>query len=359
MCSLGFKGAQCQVNVDDCHKLSCLNGGVCQDRVNRVQCSCAPGFTGSSCQVNIDECRSAPCRNGGRCEDAINNYKCHCPRAFAGKQCEFNASDPCAARPCRNGGACTMLTPKNSTKPFTCTCAQGFSGALCDLSTTHHKVVGQQLFNMSTVELLLMALLGVIVPILIVLVGLFAMTWRRHHRALQTQHDQFKSFLNNENNALRNIHSKLAIVDTCEDKVCSMGSRSGQQSMCTASSGCISTGRPILNNFTINKLSKQPSVNLEGKCFTLGNDRMKADDGDMTQIINAKVSHQMANLLTANNNNKMIEQEAHYFKKQLSTSALRMQPAMLPNRNAAKSLAGINLSQEDDSFVSSHACPDK
>lgn len=81
----GFTGTQCEIDIDECKDQPCLNGGVCQDRINSFKCSCAIGFTGSRCQINIDDCVSSPCRNGGTCHDSIAGYTCECPPGFTGK----------------------------------------------------------------------------------------------------------------------------------------------------------------------------------------------------------------------------------------------------------------------------------
>lgn len=37
---------------------------------------------------DINECESNPCVNGGVCEDKVNNYTCTCTANFTGSQCE-------------------------------------------------------------------------------------------------------------------------------------------------------------------------------------------------------------------------------------------------------------------------------
>lgn len=36
------------------------------------------GFEGATCKINIDECASNPCQNGATCKDKINAYTCSC-----------------------------------------------------------------------------------------------------------------------------------------------------------------------------------------------------------------------------------------------------------------------------------------
>ena len=36
---------------------------------NDFECVCSPGFTGRYCEININECETKPCENGGTCFD--------------------------------------------------------------------------------------------------------------------------------------------------------------------------------------------------------------------------------------------------------------------------------------------------
>ena len=40
----------CFIDINDCKRDSCLNGGQCVDLVNAFKCKCKPGFTGSRCE---------------------------------------------------------------------------------------------------------------------------------------------------------------------------------------------------------------------------------------------------------------------------------------------------------------------
>jgi len=54
--------------VDICHSNPCLNGGICsRTSVNSYTCVCTYGFQGPNCAIQIDPCVSAPCYNGGLC----------------------------------------------------------------------------------------------------------------------------------------------------------------------------------------------------------------------------------------------------------------------------------------------------
>ena len=51
-------------------------------------CTCPTGFTGVNCEVNIDDCKNVSCLNGGKCIDLINTYVCQCPVTHKGVHCE-------------------------------------------------------------------------------------------------------------------------------------------------------------------------------------------------------------------------------------------------------------------------------
>lgn len=38
-----------------------------KDGLNTYTCACAPGYRGTNCEINIDECDSNPCYNGATC----------------------------------------------------------------------------------------------------------------------------------------------------------------------------------------------------------------------------------------------------------------------------------------------------
>ena len=43
------------------------------------------------CQLDIDECLKRPCKNGGKCTNNEGSYKCSCLLGFTGKDCETGA----------------------------------------------------------------------------------------------------------------------------------------------------------------------------------------------------------------------------------------------------------------------------
>ena len=49
------------------------------------------GFRGMNCEVNIDDCIGNKCQNGSTCIDGINNYTCKCPPTYIGTySCSLN-----------------------------------------------------------------------------------------------------------------------------------------------------------------------------------------------------------------------------------------------------------------------------
>lgn len=43
---------------------------------------------GVQCEININECESMPCLNDGSCRDEVNSYRCLCPGGFEGVHCQ-------------------------------------------------------------------------------------------------------------------------------------------------------------------------------------------------------------------------------------------------------------------------------
>ena len=48
------------------------------------------GYVFSSCTIaDIDECESSPCKNGSTCLDGVNEFTCSCAAGFGGTVCDI------------------------------------------------------------------------------------------------------------------------------------------------------------------------------------------------------------------------------------------------------------------------------
>ena len=96
------------LDFDECASYPCQNGGTCTDGIDGYECNCVPGHTGVFCQtgnpflcfrmlstqigidcsLDIGECTSTPCQNNGTCVDEIDRFTCICADGFSGNVCE-------------------------------------------------------------------------------------------------------------------------------------------------------------------------------------------------------------------------------------------------------------------------------
>ncbi|PWA18993.1 hypothetical protein CCH79_00004891 [Gambusia affinis] len=98
ICADGFGGDTCNLTeTGPCSPNTCRNDGSCEviaptrrgDVFNEYICKCQPGFEGAHCQINVNDCAKDPCRNGGTCRDLDGDYTCQCPSPYVGKQCQL------------------------------------------------------------------------------------------------------------------------------------------------------------------------------------------------------------------------------------------------------------------------------
>lgn len=248
MCPIGYSGAQCQKNDDDCHQKPCLNDGNCIDLVNNFRCQCVPGFVGTLCQFNVDDCEMRPCANGGRCTDLVNDFQCDCAAGFEGKDCSIQINE-CKSNPCLHGGIC-----KDLFADYSCSCPEGFWGKNCHLSedvtifvsnsdassrlnATEQPLHRTSLANgdiagqispheggdnhdtgLTTMEFLLTLFLGGVTPIIIIIIVaiIFLCRKRAFHQQRDTQQnlenlarEKEQRYINNMNNRSGEIFTTL------------------------------------------------------------------------------------------------------------------------------------------------------
>ena len=89
ICSEGFTGTRCDIDLPFCDVDACLNGGTCNEGFGRMTtCDCAPGFTGSNCSSDLNFCTPNTCLNGGTCIEGYGTETlCMCTKEFSGPNC--------------------------------------------------------------------------------------------------------------------------------------------------------------------------------------------------------------------------------------------------------------------------------
>ncbi|CAL4077032.1 unnamed protein product, partial [Meganyctiphanes norvegica] len=87
-CSVGVSGSRCQYMY--CSPNPCLNNAECEEGILGPICKCI-GFTGTYCNLDINECTKNPCRNGGICTNTYGSFYCTCPRNTSGAFCEIQS----------------------------------------------------------------------------------------------------------------------------------------------------------------------------------------------------------------------------------------------------------------------------
>lgn len=93
-------------------------------------CVCPAGYAGARCETNIDDCLNHSCANNATCIDGVLSYTCACAAGFMGELCDrpipFCAKE---FNPCRNGATC-----RNLITHYACDCVPGFTGDNCTVN---------------------------------------------------------------------------------------------------------------------------------------------------------------------------------------------------------------------------------
>jgi len=167
VCQRGWAGALCDIEVDECKIMKCLNKGSCFTKEGAGMCLCPTGYGGALCELDMRRCEQNPCQNSGICVPPGYNMlngtlvakpktaaavvaqaseggdedggeaaataaptmpptiSCMCAKGFAGESCEIDIDD-CISSPCGNHGRC--LDGPNT---YTCMCDEGWAGVRC------------------------------------------------------------------------------------------------------------------------------------------------------------------------------------------------------------------------------------
>ncbi|OAF71501.1 hypothetical protein A3Q56_00717 [Intoshia linei] len=157
-CVTGFKGKNCQVNIDDCVPNPCLNEKICFDGINAYNCDCGSDYSGKNCETYVGGCLTKKCDGIGTnislpnegCNDieVQSLFQCTCKRGYYGNLCQ-TLYDNCMTKPCKNAGVC-----QNSLNSYSCVCQAGWSGKncdesinICDNKNCQNKGICHSLFN--------------------------------------------------------------------------------------------------------------------------------------------------------------------------------------------------------------------
>ena len=54
-------------------------------QAGKYVCECEPGWKGLNCDEDVDECLSSPCMNNATCVNQLNAFLCQCPDGLTGK----------------------------------------------------------------------------------------------------------------------------------------------------------------------------------------------------------------------------------------------------------------------------------
>lgn len=154
-CDFDFEGEFCERRIDHCQGVNC-NKGECRSIEGGYRCECIEGIgvTGTYCNETIDHCQHTECGTG-QCINTMTDFFCLCKDGQTGKKCETIANTSnCSKDPDLNGTKCASVAPvtdhckeagcmfglcQNTVSGFSCICAVGFHGNLCQYRAREHE----------------------------------------------------------------------------------------------------------------------------------------------------------------------------------------------------------------------------
>lgn len=96
--------------------------------------------TGAVSHGDFNGCKNSPCQNSGVCIRNKSDYTCQCSnspqngRLYGGPNCS-DVLLGCEHHRCQNGARCSPVLSRGRHR-YSCTCAEGYTGTRCEISTT-------------------------------------------------------------------------------------------------------------------------------------------------------------------------------------------------------------------------------
>lgn len=149
-CPFGYLGRYCEKSVESCSNSNtmCANGGRCIDQEIGFTCDCREtGYKGAQCESDIDECQMDSHCMHGMCKNLPGSYLCTCKPNYIGKRC--NIVNPCIKGPnnqtyhnCAHGNCVRPIvivqTNGREVAQHECDCNRGYTGPQCTLLVQEH-----------------------------------------------------------------------------------------------------------------------------------------------------------------------------------------------------------------------------
>nr|VZI47990.1 unnamed protein product [Spirometra erinaceieuropaei] len=121
----------CVPGQGECQKGRCVcrrgfKGRDCQGECENGRCVCRRGFKGSDCELDVDECREQPNICDQRCVNSFGSFRCECDPGYV--------LDPRDNRTCIRDKCYDSCVPgQGECENGRCVCRRGFKGRDCEL----------------------------------------------------------------------------------------------------------------------------------------------------------------------------------------------------------------------------------